>query len=233
MKSRNRTVLGILLFVPLAAVILATFACLPAPVGDAEKSKVDPGLVGAYRLVPPDPASKDEVMALLRPWDQHTYFLQYMGNNKSDPSSKPELMQFKAWLTTFGGGTFLTCQPMDDLGFATGNSSQSEYWVVLRLDKVADGLQARMVDADSPLLKDVIEKSKDDPKALSAAIEGVIAAHANEDALFTKDPLHFKKLGKDDSGFIVGTAGDFHLPVEQPAGPVNVQPAPAPKPDMP
>ncbi len=76
MKSANRTWLAVLLAIPLAVVLLATFACLP-PVGDPEKSKVDDSLNGAWLAVNRDATPNETVMALLRPWDGKTYFMQY------------------------------------------------------------------------------------------------------------------------------------------------------------
>src|ERR1700742_4690277 len=110
MKSANRTWLGVALAVPLAVVLLAIFACLPAPVGDPEKSAVDPQLTGAWKATAKD-SQKNLAYVLLQPWDQRTYFMEYITTNTSDGKDEHELMHFKAWLTNIAGSTFITCQP--------------------------------------------------------------------------------------------------------------------------
>src|SRR4051812_33856052 len=97
MNARTRTTLGILLFVPLSVVLLASYACLPAPVGEPEKSAVDAKLTGAWQAVKKEGEDADSRIALMRPWDAHTYYLQYMATEKG--KDKTSVMHFKAWLT--------------------------------------------------------------------------------------------------------------------------------------
>ena len=47
--SRARTLAGIVIFAGLASFLLALMACLKVPVGDPEKSQVDPALSGVWR----------------------------------------------------------------------------------------------------------------------------------------------------------------------------------------
>jgi hypothetical protein len=194
MKPAHRTLLAIALSLPLAVILLATFACLPAPVGDPEKSRVDESLTGIYQGVAKDADSKDVALAILRPWDAKTYFLNYMVYGKEEKKDQHAMRLFKAWLTTIEGKTFLTCQPVDDTEFALGKdaSEKQSYWVVLRVDKVAAGLDVRMVTPDSAFVKGL---------KTQAEIEAAIKAHVSDNELYG-DPLTFKKLGKDDKDLI-------------------------------
>jgi len=131
MKSSTRTWLGVALFVPLAAVLLATFACLPAPVGDPETSKVDESLVGAWQAAQKDP-SDEVITAVMQPWDAKTYYLSYYSLKKKDGAEEKSMMHFKAWVTTLGTATFLTAQPLDDMSFAVGEKNDKPFWVVMR-----------------------------------------------------------------------------------------------------
>jgi hypothetical protein len=201
MKPTHRTLLAIALSLPLAVLLLVTFACLPVPVGDPEKSRVDESLSGIYQGVSKDADSKDMALAILRPWDAKTYFLNYMVVGKTENEKQHAMRLFKAWLTTIEGKTFLTCQPVDDTAFALGKdaSEKQHYWVVLRLDNVASGLEARMVNPDSAFVKEL----KTQPE-----IEAAIKAHVSDNALYG-DPLTFKKLGKDDKDLIDSVLKQF------------------------
>ena len=192
MKSSTRTLLGIGLFIPLAAALLATFACLPAPVGEPGKSSIDPGLTGIYRVVPTDPADKTVGMAFLRPWDDHAYLLEYANAGPKDGKESRQMQHFKAWLTTIADKTFLTAEPLDDLRYALGDDGSKPFWIVLRLDKVANGLEVRMITPDSEFIKGLTKREE---------LEAAIKAHVSDQALYG-DTLNFKKLGKADQGQI-------------------------------
>jgi hypothetical protein len=191
MTPITRTRLGIALFVPLAAALLATFACLPAPVGDPETARLDDSLVGIWKGVPKTADNKDEGYALLRPWDNHTYLMRYFVAETKDGQEKRNALTYKAWLTPINNATFLTAQPMDDVHFGPAAAPDDKrYWVVFRVDRNADGsIDARMVAPDSDLIKE---------KTTRADIEAVIKAHLEEKSLYTSEPLTFKKLSKDD-----------------------------------
>jgi len=209
MKASSRTTLGIVLFIPLAAVLLVTFACLPGPVGDPEQSKVDEQLVGAWRAEPTDPGDKSLIVALLRPWDAHTYLLQYIAVETKEGKESHEMMPMKAWLTKIGDATFLTAQPMDDLRYAVGDDGQKPYWVVMRLDKTPTGMNIRMVDPGSEFIKGLTKRED---------LEAAIKAHLNDKIYSSGDATAFKKLGKEDKGFLEALLGKFksspdvHLP---------------------
>jgi hypothetical protein len=196
MPARFRTFLGIALFVPLAAILLATFACLPAPVGDPETSKIDDALTGIYR----GGDAQSTILVLIRPWDSHTYLLEYVAVEKKDDKETHGILHFKAWLTKFGDQTFLTAQPMDDLSYAVGDTGEKPYWAVFRLDKTPTGLVASMVKPDSDFVKDLTTRQQ---------LEDAIKAHALDKGLYS-EPLTFKKLDKEDKAFIEEILGKIN-----------------------
>jgi hypothetical protein len=191
MAPKNRTYLAIALFVPLAAILLATFACLPAPVGDPEQAKVDDALVGAYRAVPKEADNKSSVLAILRPWDGRTYLLEYYMVDKKDDKEERQVTHFKAWLTTLGGKTFICAEPKEDFKFL-GDDGDKPFWVVMRLEKTATGLDAMLVNPDSEYVKGMTKREE---------LEGAIKAHASDQALYG-ETMNFKKLTKEDQPFI-------------------------------
>ena len=200
MKPTHRTLLALALFLPLAAILLATFACLPAPVGDPEKSKVDESLAGIYKGMPADPTDKSTALAILKPWDAKTYLLQYMVVETKDNKETHELQHFKAWLTIIEGKTFLTAQPLDDPAALIGDTPDKPFWIVLRLDKVPTGLEVRMVNPDSEFMKNLTKQPE---------IEAAIKAHVSDNALYG-DVLTFKKLAKADQPQIEEILGKFN-----------------------
>jgi len=188
MKASTRTWLSIALFVPLAVILLGTFACLPVPIGDPAKSKIDPALTGVYRAVPANPADKVTELAILRPWDERTYLLEYLQSGIKDGKEVRQIQHFRAWITIIADKTFITAEPADDLRFAFGDDGSKPYWVVLRVDQVPGGLEVRMVKPDSEYLKNATKRED---------FEAAIKAHVSDVPLYT-DTLSFKKLGKED-----------------------------------
>lgn len=202
MKSSTRTWLGLALFLPLAAVLLATFACLPAPVGDPEASKIDSSLVAAWQGVPQNPEDKDITLMLVQPWDARTYLLRFLAQETEDGKPAYKYHAYKAWLTTFGNATYLTAEPLDDLRFGPASSPEDKkLWMVFRLDKDATTIKLRMVKGDSDLMKE---------KTTRAEIEAVLKANPDNDTLFAES-LSFKKLPKDDQLKLAETLKKFGI----------------------
>lgn len=205
MKPVVRTWISVGLFVPLAAILLATFACLPAPVGEPDKSKVDPALSGIYRLQVTDPEDKTSQIAMLRPWDDHCYLLEYITTGVKDGKEVRKMEHFKCWLTTLSDKTFLTAEPLDNQRFAWGDDGSQPVWVVLRLDKVEGGLEVRMVNPDGDFVKGLTKREE---------LENAIKAHASDQPLYT-DALTYKKLTKENQAVLDEALSKFNT--ERPA----------------
>jgi hypothetical protein len=182
--SGNRTVLGVVLFVPIAALLLTMFACLPAPVGDPENSKVDPILTGAWQGTDPDGGAE---LVLVRPWDSHTYFVQYMVQSKKDGKEENRLSHYKAWLTSLGGSTFMTFEPLEHFDYIAKDDNDKAWWLVARIQPTAGTIAFRPISPDSPLVKDLDTREK---------LEAAITANVGKDELYGKE-MKFDKLGKD------------------------------------
>jgi len=197
MKPIYRTWLGIALFVPLAAILLATFACLPLPLGDPEKAKVDDKLVGTFQAVNTD--AGETVVAILRPWDTHTYYVTWIDTDKKDNKEETKVMHFKAWLTDIGGATFLVAQPLeaDEVAQYISGDKTVRVWPTFRIEKTKVGLDARMVDSSSEILKALVDGVKDG-KTNPVDIEAAIKAHVDDKALYMDKPISFKKLSQED-----------------------------------
>jgi hypothetical protein len=198
MKASHRTLLAVAIFVPLAAILLVTFACLPVPVGDPDKSRVDPALAGIYRVESKTPDSKQ--MAVVRPWDDKTYLVLFLQTQKNQGKEEQQISAYKAWLTPIAEKTFMTLQPMEDAK-ALLQAPEKPYWVVMRLDKTDKDLEVRVVNSDSEFLKGLTKKEE---------FEAAIKAHVSDTGLY-HDAIEFKKLGKDDQAFIDDMQGKLNI----------------------
>ena len=182
--AHYRTLLGVVFFLPLAALLLVMFACLPAPVGDPENSKVDPALTGAWQGTDPDGNAE---LVLLRPWDSHTYFVQYMVQSKKDGKEEDRISHYKAWLTSLGGSTFMTFEPLERFDYVAKDENEKPWWLVARIQLTPGNVAFRPINPESPLVKDLDTREK---------LEGAITANAAKDDLYSKE-MTFQKLGKD------------------------------------
>ena len=187
MTARSRTLLGVGLFLPLAGLLLAMFACLPAPVGDPEKSSVDEKLVGAWQLVNADAADKGVGLALLRPYDSHTYYVQYMFSEKKDGVEKVSVLNYKGWLTKLGDATFITCETLDNGDYMAPGSEPDRFYWVAKVNVKPDGVTVLPVNPDCPVVKEL--KTRE-------TIEAAIKANIENKDLYS-EAMSFKKLGKD------------------------------------
>jgi hypothetical protein len=190
MTPRTRTTLGLALFAPLAAILLTTLACLPAPVGDPDQSTIDAKLTGAWQAK--DGPNDDVILALIRPWDKHTYYLQYMVNEKKDGKDNWNVLHHKAWLTKIGDATFITAEPLDLLDYAFAVDDPKKYWVVGRVEIKNNAVTFRMIKEDSWIVKELKTREK---------LEAAIKAQVDNDELYS-DAKTFKKLTKEDANIV-------------------------------
>src|SRR4051812_12613081 len=109
MKFSKRTWVGVILVMPMLALVLGMFACLPAPVGDPEKSKVDDKFLGVWQPEAQDANSKSVVV--LKKWDAKTYLLLDYSVKTTDGKTERDQAAMKGWLTTIGGATFMVLEP--------------------------------------------------------------------------------------------------------------------------
>lgn len=136
-----------------ALVLLAILtACLPVPVGDPEKSRVDPGLSGAWRVAGADDG---QLLMVLDPYDERTWLVTLIGLGAAGDSpghaAAPQvpfsaanadvfrvenLGVYKCWLTRIGGETFMTWESktLSD----TLPAMVPEQWWVFRIRKSGD-----------------------------------------------------------------------------------------------
>jgi hypothetical protein len=172
---------------PLIVVILWLTACVKHPVGDPEKSKVDPAYSGVWleREI-----NRDRSLLFLRPYDARTYFANIFTYGSDGDGLKPmQRINCKAWLTPIGGATFLTLEPLNCEHFA-GLGDKPPY-LVAKVSLADGALQLRLVNGDHEAVKNASD---------SQAFQAVIEKAVHSDALYGGEATVFKKA--DDKALI-------------------------------
>jgi hypothetical protein len=172
---------------PMVVVILGLCACVKHPVGDPEKSKIDPKYSGLWLS---KEADGSETWLMMRPYDARTYFVSILSYKKEGDSIKPSSRwNCKGWLTSLGNATFLTMQPLSWTQFA--NAGEEPVYLVAKVSFVDDALHLRFVNGDEEPAKSA--KS-------SRELEAVIEKHVDSDALYLPEENVFRK--SDDKALL-------------------------------
>jgi hypothetical protein len=134
--QRRRSGAGLLLTLFLLPLLLGVLACLPVPVGDPEKSRIDPAMSGVWNL---SDADGGHMIIILDPYDKRTWLMSVIGlgtvpdgesvapANPGEDNSATEMSPrqpfnatnadrfkvqgmglYKCWLTRIKGETFMT-----------------------------------------------------------------------------------------------------------------------------
>jgi hypothetical protein len=125
------------------------------PVGDPEKSKVDPRYTGVWEWRAEGGVIN---LAVFRPYDDRTWIVDVLGGEAGEGAAaaiRPVRRNtFKAWLTPIKGQTFLTMAPLETVSLLPGERRQKSF-VVARVRIEGDLLTARGVDPEFKKLKEV------------------------------------------------------------------------------
>jgi hypothetical protein len=187
-----------LVLIPIFAGLLA---CMPVPIGDPERSRIDPELTGVWVVLTPGSTVDEAIFYVFEPYDKRTWlvtggatasqddsdlpsydltsydgFIELASNELDDesPIYLEEIVVYKAWLKKLGGEVFMTWEPkiaLDD-GIA-----EPDVWLVYRVTKDGpDKLKMQMIDGESGLFDDV-EKTR-------RAYEKVIRKNADNPELY-------------------------------------------------
>lgn len=189
-SSRLRSRLGVLVAMVLIPLLLGVLACMPVPVGDPEKSRVDPAISGIWL----SSLEADAPLMIFDPFDKRTWLVsmfelkeeQPVASGQADSASSDnderatsvinlsqqhqytieEFVLCKGWLTPIGDGRFLT---LEEKNFDPG--SEPGHWWVFRVKVVAeDQIQLVALNAGFNGLED-IETSEEAEKVIRQNLE--------------------------------------------------------------
>jgi hypothetical protein len=212
MKPTTRSAGGALLMLVMIPAIVGLLACMPVPIGDPERSRIDPAISGVWLF----PSDDEPAFYAFEPYDKRTWLLTVMpieqgeaadldGYDLSTDAEIDRLIEnesvgadgvtatsvflFKVWRTKLGREWFVTLEPK--AGFEN-ESFSPEAWFVFRIDRPEENkLDLRMVGGD--LFKDVEETRR--------AFERVIKKNARNEQLYDKETIHLVRLKPEHIDF--------------------------------
>src|SRR5436190_19605251 len=132
-------------------VVLFLAGCLPVPVGDPEKAKIDARYTGVWEWREEGGAIN---LAVFRPYDDHTWVIDVLTGEAGEGAAiRPTRRSaFKAWLTAIKGETFLTMAPLETASLLPGERRQRSF-LVARVKIEGDLLTARGIEPEFKQLK--------------------------------------------------------------------------------
>ena len=197
MTPKSRSLSGAMLALVLIPIFAGLLACMPVPIGDPERSRIDPELTGVWAVLSSGEYTDEPGFYVFEPYDKRTWLVSGAGLEEGDDSDLSkydltsyagfvelvadddqiyidEIAVYKAWLKKLGGEVFMTWEPkivIDD-GIA-----EPDVWLVYRIIKDGpDTIRMQMVNAESDLFDGVKETRR--------AYERVISKNASNPELY-------------------------------------------------
>lgn len=156
-KPENRSIAGAVLMLLIVPLLAGLMACMPVPIGDPERSRIDPEISGVWFLETDDGF---DALYQLRPYDKRTWLMIGVPLNEGDAYegeplslettedaiaalealdigdegiSADSTIMFKVWLAKLGGQVFMTWEMLG--GFDADGFEVPGIWYVLRVEK--------------------------------------------------------------------------------------------------
>ncbi len=209
-----------LVIIPIIAGLLA---CMPVPVGDPERSRIDPAMNGWWVMTDED---GDAALCVLRPYDKRTWLVIRVSIEKGDAAEIDQLeiktagdmltvlgttrvgaqgivgtspAVYKSWLTRIGGELFMTWEPVGEID--DKESFAPEAWFVFKLsEKPGDHFELKMLNAEYHGFEDLIDELEDtgaNPWKVRKQWERVIRRHVDDADLYADEITQFRRLPND------------------------------------
>ena len=201
MTPRSRTRSGAALMLVLIPIFAGLLACMPVPIGNPERSRIDPDLTGVWAIIGTEESDSEAAFYVFEPYDKRTWlvmgvglveggdvdlekydFSSYAGyenlaaNEKVDIDhvSADQIILFKAWTVKLAGEQFFTWEPK---GLVDSLGEDPEYWWVHKITRADDGtLVLNMVNGESEPFEDV--------KKTRRAYERVLKKHVDDPVIY-------------------------------------------------
>ncbi|MCJ7590020.1 MAG: hypothetical protein MUO51_01550 [Woeseiaceae bacterium] len=212
MTSRSRTLSGVALMLLIIPIFAGLLACMPVPIGDPERSRIDPDMTGIWAILENNSGS-DAGFYIFEPYDKRTWLITgiglqqgdladlnkydlstYGGYEKLATSEKVSADNFysdgvalyKGWLTKLAGEQFFTWEPKGKVDALTDDP---EFWMVFHVSKENEKTMVlRMVDGESEPFKD-LDKTR-------RAYERVLKKHAKDPEIYGADDEYQIRLAR-------------------------------------
>ncbi len=181
MKPIQRTTAGIVMMLAIIPVFAGLLACMPVPIGNPERSRIDAEISGVWAWEADGDAGE---LYLFQPYDKRTWLVigaaveagpeytgepldietardtfRVLGSHEvgKDGITSPGTVAYKVWLTRLAGEHFMTWEPVG--GFSGDGSHVPEYWFVWRLEKRdRDRFDLYLVNGEHEAFEEVSER---------------------------------------------------------------------------
>jgi hypothetical protein len=183
MSAKLRSISGALLMLVIIPIVAGLLACMPVPIGNPERSRIDSDLNGIWII---ESEGESGNIYLFQPWDKRTWLVvgakleEGPGYDGEDLDLKtaedtanllrgthigvsgvtsPNAVAYKAWLTKLGGVQFMTWENVG--GFNEDGSHKPKYWWVWRVDKADENrFTLRIVVPEHEVFDDIVSPSE-------------------------------------------------------------------------
>ena len=229
MKPNTRSASGALLMLVVIPVIVGLLACMPVPIGDPERSRIDPDFNGVWTALEDGGALLVDGDApgfyAFEPYDKRTWLLTEL---PLEEGSEADLSQYD--LSSYAGlAMLMENEPVGDEGATTTevrlykvwrtkiggewfmtwepkgffgeDDFQPDAWFVFRIEKMDQNtIDLYMVEGSDSFFKDV--------KKTRRAYERVIRKNVKNAALYSDEPARLVRLTPEHRSFFERLAGE-------------------------
>ena len=225
--SGHRSSAGLLLTLVLVPVLLGVMACLPVPVGNPDKSRIDPTMSGVWI----GQLDGDATIMVLDPYDKRTWLLTLIAldtgqdeqseketrTEANEPETETSLLQlldpdrgnqikmdgigiYKTWLTKIKGVSFMTWETK--ALSETLPEMVPEFWWVFRVRRSGDDI---LYLDQFDITVDGLDKVETRKEA-----EKIIRRHLDDPEFFDEDPfMKLHRVPESDYKTVSRLLGDF------------------------
>ncbi len=220
MRLNFRSISGAALMLVIIPIFAGLLACMPVPIGNPEKSRIDQDITGVWIM---DGDSDTVAAYLFQPYDKRTWLLigaeiepgeEFVGEELEIQTAQDALIAletypigsngltststvaYKVWLTKLGGEQFMTWENVG--GFRDDGSFTPEYWYVFKVHKTSDKqFELLMLNSEHDTFDDIVMpkdyEGDDYARKMRRTWERAIKKAIDDDELYG-DPLVLRRL---------------------------------------
>jgi hypothetical protein len=220
MKAKTRSISGAVLMLVIVPILAGLLACMPVPIGDPERSRIDPALSGWWVL---EDGGSNATLCLLRPYDKRTWLVFLVsveagdgaGVELPDISTTGDLLAvlqqhdvgaqgivggepavYKTWMTNLSGKRFMTWEAVASIDDV--ETFAPEYWFVFKVGAQSDSyFELTMLDSDYDAFEALAEEFEEgvtDPWKVRKQWERVIRKHVDDPELYADSAMQLRRL---------------------------------------
>ena len=206
MTSKSRSLSGAALMLLIIPVFAGLLACMPVPIGDPERSRIDPEMTGIWAVLSSEGDGDGDGPAfyMFEPYDKRTMLVTGVGLSEGeaidlddydfstysgyeDLAAREKVHSehvyadavtiYKAWLTKLGGEWFFT---WENKGVSDKLGEDPEYWMVFHiLENTDDKMLLQMVNGEAEPFEDLKKERR--------TFERVLKKHANDPLIYGEE----------------------------------------------